>query len=183
MIRPHTGGFCYGPAELNEMCESIERVANAGADGVVFGPLDVRGGVDVVALGRLCERAQGLGLMTTFHRAFDAVPDQLGAIAILIELGIDRVLTTGTRWGSGEGIGEGRDQVRRIIHAAGGRIEVVCAGKIGPGSAGILRPLLAERRVSVHAYSGVLRGGRVDQQLVRDLTKSIDVQDVSSHDG
>jgi copper homeostasis protein len=173
MIRPHAEGFRSAPFVVGRMCESIERLAAAGADGVVFGPLDANGAVDTDALGRLSATARELGVTTTFHRAFDALADPMASIPLLVDHGIARVLTTGTPWGSGKGIAEGLEQVRRVIAAAAGRIEVVCAGRIGPGCAGVLRPLLGGENLSVHSYSGVLRGGRVDAQLVRELTESL----------
>ena len=173
MIRPHAEGFRYTRSEIDQMCESIERMAAAGADGVVFGPLNEKGQIDTGALGRLAGKSRELGVSTTFHRAFDALRDPIGAIPVLIEEGIARVLTAGTPWGSGKGIAGGVEQVKRVIDSSAGRLEVVCAGGIGPGSAGVLRPILAGRKLSVHAYSGVHREGRVDAQLVRDLTESL----------
>jgi copper homeostasis protein len=173
MIRPVDGGFVYGPDTIGRMEEEIDAAAEAGADGVVFGALDQTGKVDPEALARLYAAAKRRGLTTTYHRAFDALLDPFGSISILVEQGLDRVLTSGTRWGSGRGITEGIEQVRRIVEAAAGQIEVVIAGGISPSTVEVVRPVRGRTGISVHAYSGVLREGEVDATKVRTIVEQL----------
>jgi copper homeostasis protein len=175
MIRPRAGDFCYSPAELALMLEQIDAAAEAGADGVVFGVLQaVDQRIDLAACRRLLDAARRHGLKTTMHRAFDATPDPDATLDALIDLGFDRVLTSGVPWGQRGTALDGAERLAQTIHRAQGRIEVVLAGGINPAN---VRPLLAQLplhagRVAVHAYSGVQIAGRTTVEAINALVQS-----------
>lgn len=176
MIRPRAGDFCYDSAELTLMLAQIEAAAAAGADGVVFGMLqaaDQR--IDRAASQRLLAAARRHGLKTTMHRAFDATPDPDATLHTLIELGFDRVLTSGVPWGVKGSALDGVERLAATIQRAQGRIEVVLAGSISPTNVG---PLLAQLPlgiglVSVHAYSGAQIAGQTTVEAVRNLQAAV----------
>jgi copper homeostasis protein len=175
MIRPRAGDFCYSPAELALMLDQIDAAAAAGADGVVFGALrspDYR--IDLAASRRLLAAARRHGLKTTMHRAFDATPDPDAALDALLDLGVDRVLTSGLPWGRRGSALDGVERLACTIERAAGRIEVVLGGGVNPANVG---PLLARLplhlgRVSVHAYSGAQIGGQTTVDAVRLLVNA-----------
>ncbi len=175
MIRPRAGDFCYSPAELTQMLEQIDAAAEAGADGVVFGVLQaVDQRIDLAACRRLLDAARRHGLKTTMHRAFDATPDPDATLDALIDLGFDRVLTSGVPWGQRGTALDGAERLAQTIHRAQGRIEVVLAGGINPAN---VRPLLAQLplhagRVAVHAYSGAQIAGRTTVEAINALVQS-----------
>jgi copper homeostasis protein len=181
MIRPRAGDFCYTPAELALMLEQIDAAAAGGADGVVFGFLrqaDQR--IDLAASQRLLAAARSHGLKATMHRAFDATPDPDATLDALIELGFDRVLTSGLPWGQPGTALDGVDRLARTIQRAQDRIEIVLGGGISPANAG---PLLAQLplhsgRVSVHAYSGAQISGQTTFEAVRLLVKAVNAEGV-----
>jgi copper homeostasis protein len=129
MVRPRPDGFRYTPAELRLMIRDAEMLLSAGADGVVSGAIRDDGTLDVeywLSLRRLSQDRQ-----LVFHRAFDVVTDQLSLLHQLIDLGTTRVLTAGgceTAW-------EGREQIARLRHAAGNRIEILAGSGISPDNA------------------------------------------------
>ena len=176
MIRPRAGDFCYSPAELALMLEQIDMAAQAGADGVVFGVLraaDQR--IDLDASRGLLAAARRHGLETTMHRAFDATPDPDAALDALLDLGFDRVLTSGVPWGQRGSALDGVERLARTIERAQGRIEVVVGGGVNPANVG---PLLARLpldagRVSAHAYSGAQIGGQTTVEAVRNLIAAV----------
>jgi len=176
MIRPRAGDFCYSPAELALMLDQIELAAAAGADGVVFGVLqaaDYR--IDLAASQRLLASARRHGLKTTMHRAFDATPDADATLDALLDLGVDRVLTSGVAWGQRGSALDGVERLARTIQRAQGRIEVVLGGGISPPNVG---PLLAHLplhvgRVTVHAYSGAQIHGQTTVEAVRNLVAAV----------
>ncbi len=178
MIRPRAGDFSYTPDELTLMAAQIDAAARGGADGVVFGVLSAADGrIDSAANRRLLAAARERGLQATFHRAFDATPDTDAALDTLIELGFDRVLTSGLPWGRPGTALDGAARLTQTILRAGDRIEVVVGGGISPANVG---PLLARLplhagRVSVHAYSGAKIGGRTAIEAVRALVAAADV--------
>ncbi len=175
MIRPRGGDFCYTPAELALMLAQIDMAAAAGADGVVFGVLqagDQR--IDLDASQRLLAAAQRHGLKTTMHRAFDATPEPDATLQALIELGFDRVLTSGVPWGVKGTALDGAARLAQTIRAAQNRIEVVLAGGISPANVGALLAQLPLScgRVAAHAYSGAQIAGHTTVEAVQILVRA-----------
>ena len=77
------------------MRHDIEVAKTLGAAGVVVGVLTPDGTIDADRIAELAALARPLAV--TFHKAFDQVCDPLEALDTLIELGVDRVLTSGGR--------------------------------------------------------------------------------------
>lgn len=95
LVRPRGGGFCFNEDEVLRMLDDIDACAEAGAAGVVIGALDRDGNVDMLTMRRLIGKAREKGLSVTFHRAFDVCADPLEAFERIVELGCDRLLTSG----------------------------------------------------------------------------------------
>jgi copper homeostasis protein len=66
-----------------------------------------------------------------FHRAIDVVPDVFEALDVLIELGVDRVLTSGQK----PSVPQGAETIRQMIERAAGRIEILPGGGIDADNA------------------------------------------------
>jgi copper homeostasis protein len=124
MVRPRGGDFLYADTELTVMERDAALLLEAGAAAIVFGCLTKDRRIDE----RACERviAAAEGAETVFHRAFDSLKDPLGALAILIDLGVTRVLTSG---GAKTAL-EGAERIRALIERADGRIEILPGGGI-----------------------------------------------------
>lgn len=163
MVRPRGGGFCYSRNEADVMAQQIRIAAIAGANGVVFGMVrDRDNAIDETLLARLVDVAKSNNLEITFHRAFDATPEVSKSLDVLLEYGVDRVLTSGTAWGSKDSAIHGIPVLESLIRQAGRDIEVVVGGGLSPNN---LAPLLqhlpiGEGRMSVHSYGGVLDGNQ-----------------------
>src|SRR3954463_7335682 len=112
LIRPRPGDFHYSDDELDVMLRDIANARAMDVDGVVFGALTPTGELDIGSLAKLIDAAGDLEI--TFHRAFDYVKDQTVALEALIELGVDRVLTSG---GASTAL-EGVDQIARLVQQA-----------------------------------------------------------------
>src|SRR5690606_20522075 len=110
------GDFVYGAEDLKVMLADIEAAGAAGLDGVVIGANRADGRLDETILRALVKKAKGLGV--TLHRAFDLVPDFAQAIELALDLGIERILTSG---GAPTAI-EGIIKLRKITALAKGRI-------------------------------------------------------------
>ncbi len=117
MIRPRPGNFHYSTEEQDQMTTQIVRTAEVGADGVVFGALSENSNIDMRAVENCVRLSRSLGLKTTFHRAFDAAPQTDRSLDILIDIGVDRVLTSGIAWGQTGSALEGLDRLIRSIRA------------------------------------------------------------------
>jgi copper homeostasis protein len=93
IIRPRGGDFLYSDEEFAIMCSDIKMCKDLGCDGIVFGILKADGTIDKERGSRLREMAYPLEV--TFHRAFDRVNDPASALEDLIEMGCNRILTSG----------------------------------------------------------------------------------------
>lgn len=93
IIRPRGGDFLYSDYEFEVMKEDILAAGEAGADGVVFGILTPDGLVDRDRNALLRELAGPMN--ATFHRAFDVVRNPFDALETIIDLGFNRILTSG----------------------------------------------------------------------------------------
>ncbi len=119
IIRPRSGDFLYSEDELQIMKRDIQIARELGADGVVFGCLTADGLIDLEACRELVAAAEGLSL--TFHRAFDVCREPLVALEQIIELGFDRILTSGCE----PSAPMGKELLRELVQRAGDRIIIM----------------------------------------------------------
>ncbi|MBI3510828.1 MAG: copper homeostasis protein CutC [Bacteroidetes bacterium] len=103
MIRPRGGNFIYSPIEIQTMSNDIALCKELGASGVVFGCLIGENKIAEENIQRLKETASAMEI--TFHRAFDLAENKKEALEILIQCGIQRVLTSGGKINALEGAG------------------------------------------------------------------------------
>jgi copper homeostasis protein len=119
MIRPRGADFLYSDAEFEAMKHDIDMAKELDVAGIVLGLLTADGEVDTRRTSELVARAKPLEV--TFHRAFDMTHDAAKALETLIEIGIDRVLTSG----QAKGVSEGMDRLAQLVQQAGDRIRVM----------------------------------------------------------
>ncbi|WP_353097328.1 copper homeostasis protein CutC [Tissierella praeacuta] len=93
MIRPRSGDFCYSTFEIEIMKRDIEIAKKSGVNGIVIGVLKPNGEIDINIMKELIELSRPLTV--TFHRAFDMTKDPFKSLDILIDLGVERILTSG----------------------------------------------------------------------------------------
>jgi copper homeostasis protein len=129
MIRPRGGDFCYDAYEFETMLRDIALAKRLGANGVVFGILDVHGNVDVARTRELLNEARPLAV--TFHRAFDMTANLFPALEDLCNAGVDRVLTSG-----GESTClQAEETIAQLVQTAQSRLVVMPGGGIKPENA------------------------------------------------
>jgi copper homeostasis protein len=138
MIRPRGGDFCFNEAETALMLHEIDAVAAAGLQGVVLGASLPDGQLDRRTLERLVHRAAQRGLRCTLHRAIDLCPDLAQATRLAIDLGFERILTSGGARSAPEGL----DGLQRCFDAAAGRITIMPGAGINAGNVHLLRARL-----------------------------------------
>lgn len=124
MIRPRAGDFVLRSGDLDAMLADIAAVKQAGLAGVVLGVSRENGELDANALQTLVDAADGM--QTTLHRAFDLTPDAEAALETAIELGFDRVLTSGQAPAAPAGTGV----LAQLVTIAANRIEIMAGGGV-----------------------------------------------------
>lgn len=121
IIRPRGGDFLYSDLEVERMAADIAVCRELGVDGVVFGCLKADGTIDEEKNRYLmgCSR----GMSVTMHRAFDRVANPEQALETVIDLGFDRILTSGQQPKAIQGV----ELLARLNRQAAGRI-ILMAG-------------------------------------------------------
>lgn len=95
MIRPRGGGFHYNTSELEQMKDDIAFCESIDCDGVVLGMLTKDNHVDIVNLSEMMQLISKCGV--TFHRAFDLVQNPAKSMLEIMQLGFERILTSGQK--------------------------------------------------------------------------------------
>ncbi|NMB46688.1 MAG: copper homeostasis protein CutC [Firmicutes bacterium] len=126
MIRPRGGGFLYSDDELMIMQRDISMAGRLGVEGVVFGVLDAEGFLDVPKMQTLVDTAKQNKLMVTCHRAFDQAQDPHRTLEELINLGVDRLLTSGQKPTSIEGL----PLLKELSEIAGDQLVIMSGGSV-----------------------------------------------------
>ena len=103
IIRPRGGDFLYKKDEYEIMLHDVKLCKQLGCDGVVAGMLNMDGTIDMARMSELIEIAYPMGV--TFHRAFDRCKDPFTVLEELIEIGCERILTSGQKPVAPEGVG------------------------------------------------------------------------------
>lgn len=124
MIRPRGGDFFYSDDEFDVMRRDVLMAKQLGADGVVFGLLDTDANLDVQRTRQLVDLARPL--QTTYHRAFDMSADLGRSLEQVVEVGADRILTSG---GAQTAV-EGSAMLRSLVDRANGRVVIMAGGGI-----------------------------------------------------
>ncbi len=126
LVRPRDGEFCYTDSEIDTMIADIRFCSEIGVDGVVVGALTPDGNVDMSACRRLMDAAGDMSI--TFHRAFDVCVEPSRALEDIIELGCDRLLTSGQRPDALSGSG----LIKSLVSQSDGRISIMPGSGIKP---------------------------------------------------
>ena len=129
------------------MMQDVKLCKQLGCDGIVIGLLNMDGTIDIVRTAQLVEAAYPLGV--TFHRAFDRCKEPFVALEELIEIGCERILTSGQQ----PTVNDGMELIAMLNKAADDRIIIM------PGS-GVRKEnikILAEKTGCVEFHSS-LRG-------------------------
>lgn len=130
MIRHKEGGFIYNSTDVEVMKADIKAIKEAGGHGVVFGILTVDN--EISELNReLCNCAKSLGLEVTFHRAFDFSNDYKKSIKQIVEMGFDRLLTSGLK----DKVADGLDVITYLQENHGHEIEIQAGSGVNPQNA------------------------------------------------
>jgi copper homeostasis protein len=119
MIRPRGGDFCYSSYEFHSMKRDISQCQKLSVDGIVLGILNPDGTLDKKRCKELIAQARPLKI--TCHRAFDMTRDPFEALEDCIDVGFDRILTSGQQ----AVVSQGAGLIGELIKKANGRILIM----------------------------------------------------------
>lgn len=124
MLRPRGGDFVYSSYEFHTMKRDLYQFQKISVDGFVFGILNPDGTIDKKRCKELIDKARPLKV--TCHRAFDMTRDPFEALEDCIEIGFDRILTSGQHPKALDGI----DVIQQLVQKAGGRISIMAGAGV-----------------------------------------------------
>jgi copper homeostasis protein len=157
------------------MEEDIRQAAHAGSGGVVFGILDEFGRIGPQN-SHLLQVAHGLGLQATFHRAFDQLESPEEGLKALVEMGFDRLLTSGLQDKAIQGL----ELIRSMQNDWGSRIEIMAGSGVnsenaaqlaGTGVAGL--HFTARKRSDDGVVAGMGVRMVTDEQKIRAILEAL----------
>ena len=119
LIRPREGNFVYSDEEFELMKQDIIKFKEVGCKGIVSGVLNDDKTIDTERTKELVELSRPMEF--TFHRAFDVVTDPLNEIENLINMGVDRLLTSGQKDKAIEGL----DLIKKLNNISNNRIVIM----------------------------------------------------------
>ena len=129
LVRPRAGDSVYSSFEVETILEDIHASKRAGANGVVIGALTKSLELDLGVMKTLIAAAHPLEI--SFHRAFDVVPDPFATLEELLNLGVNRILTSGQQLTAEIGI----PLLKKLVDLAQGRILILPAAGINASNA------------------------------------------------
>ena len=126
MLRPRSGNFNYNDLEFFEIQKTLEEFAQIGIHGIVFGCLTKEFKINVDQVGALVRYARIYNLETTFHRAIDISSNYFESIETCVNLGINRILTSG---GEKKAI-SGLENIEKAVSLYGNKIQIMAGSGI-----------------------------------------------------
>ena len=124
IIRPRGGDFYYTPEEIEIMKEDIKLCKELGVEGVVIGALNRDNTINYDAIKEMIDLAKPMSI--TFHKAIDELENPVAEVKKLANLGVNRILTSGTK----ETALEGQEILKEMIKEDGEDIIIIVAGKV-----------------------------------------------------
>ena len=126
MVRPRGAGFCYREEEFQVMKAECRELLSNGADGIAFGCLLSDGSLDMERNKIMVSMIKETGKEAVFHRAFDCVKVPFETTEQLIELGVDRILTSGQQPKAMDGI----TLLRELQQRYGSRVQILAGSGV-----------------------------------------------------
>ena len=126
MIRPRGAGFNYSEEDYLVMKEDCRILMENGADGIAFGFLNDDYTINIERTKEIVGIIKSYNGEAVFHRAFDCTKDAYKSIELLIELGVDRVLTSGQK----DKAMDGKDLIKELQSRYGDQIEILAGSGI-----------------------------------------------------
>ena len=119
IIRPRGGDFNYSSRELNIMLDNVSFCRDNRCSGIVFGFLNKKNDVDISLCREIIKVSGNMSL--TFHRAFDKTRNPFESMEKIIDLGFDRILTSGQKRDAVSGL----SLINALTEKSNGRISIM----------------------------------------------------------
>lgn len=126
LVRPRGGNFVYSDDEFETIKKDIQLCKDLGCSGIVSGILKDDNSINLIRTQELIKLSKPLSF--TFHRGFDLTPSPFQSLEELIEIGAERILTSGQKKSAEKGL----NFLIELKNRADKRIIILPGGGINP---------------------------------------------------
>jgi copper homeostasis protein len=179
MIRPRPGDFYYSSSEIDIMKRDIIKVGEKGVKGVVFGIANENEEIDTITNKLLVQLAKSYKLEVTFHRLFDLLPNPILQLNKLIEIGFDRLLTSG---GEKTAI-EGLHTLIALKAEARGRIQIMAGSGVNQTNIVAFKKadldgahFVSHRKLEDYSPFGFGKNREIDMTKVEEISNVLNIR-------
>ena len=162
IIRPRAGNFIYTPKEINSIINDVRFCRENNCSGVVLGVLDSNNEVDISNCKKIIKESGDMSL--TFHRAFDETIKPYESMEKIIDLGFDRILTSGQEEKASDGV----SLINKLVKQSKGRISIMPGSGIRASNVDLF---LENNGISEIHSSCYINGSFSEKELVRMINK------------
>ena len=162
IIRPRAGNFIYTSKEINSIINDVRFCRENNCSGVVLGVLDSNNEVDISNCKKIIKESGDMSL--TFHRAFDETIKPYESMEKIIDLGFDRILTSGQEEKATDGV----SLINKLVKQSKGRISIMPGSGIRASNVDLF---LENNEISEIHSSCYINGSFSEKELVRMINK------------
>ena len=162
IIRPRAGNFIYTSKEINSIINDVRFCRENNCSGVVLGVLDSNNEVDISNCKKIIKESGDMSL--TFHRAFDETSNPYESMEKIIDLGFDRILTSGQEEKATDGV----SLINKLVKQSKGRISIMPGSGIRASNVDLF---LENNEISEIHSSCYINGSFSEKELVRMINK------------
>lgn len=126
MVRPRGGDFVYDETEKQTMLAEARSLIGQGVHGIVVGALKPNGDLDVEFMREFRKIVGNREL--TCHRAIDVSRDPIQVMEELIDIGFNRILSSGGKNKALDGI----ENLAELVAVSKGRIQIMAGSGVNP---------------------------------------------------
>lgn len=172
MIRPRGGHFVYNEDEYEIMRSDINTCRVLAVDGIVFGALDKNGNVDVELCKNLLEAWKNKP--ATFHRAFDRSIDLEKSCQEIIDLGFERILTSGGK----KTVEEGKENIKSLQENFGNKVSIMAGSGVTPQNAKTISDYCRTKEIHATCKSTFLEENIISNATFSDAYLVSDINEI-----
>lgn len=130
MVRSRGGGFNYNQDEIDNMLLDAKLMLDEGVAGIAFGFLNKDYSIDIENTKKMVDLIHSYNKEAVYHRAYDLSVDLDSTTKLLIDLKVDRILTSG-----GEpNVKTGLDKLKYLSNKYGDKIEFLAGSGLNEGN-------------------------------------------------
>ncbi|MBP6456340.1 MAG: copper homeostasis protein CutC [Chitinophagaceae bacterium] len=172
MIRPRGGHFVYNEDEYEIMRSDINTCRVLAADGIVFGALNKKGQVDIELCKKLLEAWKHKP--STFHRAFDRSVDLDKSCTEIIDLGFERILTSGGQ----KTVDEGKEKIKLLQENFGTKISIMPGSGVTVNNAKMISEFCGTNEIHATCKSSFTENDIESNPIFNDSYMQSDLKEI-----